>query len=227
MYSRLYSYRALATAAALSGLTVLWGCSSGPNFVAKYEPWRETEERACLVSGYVRETPFLIGKSALGGPSVCGAMRPFEMRAAAQGRVGLQPPALLRCNMIPQLERWVTGVVEPAALRFYGAPLVELKVAASYGCRPMNNISGATLSEHGHANAIDISTFVLADGRQVTVRDGWRGDMRDSDFLHSAFGGACGIFSTVLGPDHDRFHTDHFHLDLMRRGRSGEDVYCK
>lgn len=207
-------------------LLALWGCSSRPDFVATYEPWRESEERACLLSGRVRETPYLGVRSSLGGPSYCGALQPFEMSAAGQGRVELKPKALLRCNMVPAVEQWVSRVVEPAALHYYGAPLVEIKVAASYGCRPMNNQSGGRLSEHGHANALDVSEFHLADGRRVAVRSGWHGDSRDRAFLQAVHRGACGVFTTVLGPDSDSFHRDHFHLDLARH-KNANGVYCK
>lgn len=205
-----------------------WGCSQSPTFVAEPEPWREQEERACLVSGYVREKPWLVTRSALGGPeSYCGAMRPFEMAAASEGRVGLKPAALLRCNMIPAVETWVRRVVEPEVMRHYRSPLVELKVAASYGCRPRNNQWGAKLSEHGHANAIDISAFHLADGRVVTVKGGWSGDARDRSFLRAVHAGACGPFTTVLGPNSDSYHHDHFHLDLARHGKDGQQTYCR
>jgi hypothetical protein len=209
------------------GVLLAWGCSRTPYFVAEPEPWREQEERACLVSGHVRESRFLLSRASLGGPSACGAMRPFEMSAAGNGRVALRPAALLRCNMIPAVERWVQGVVEPAARYYYGVALAELKVAASYGCRPINNINGGRLSEHGHANAIDISEFELANGRRITVRDGWRGDDRDRAFLRSVHTGACREFTTVLGPDNDSYHRDHFHLDLARRGSNGSERYCK
>mgnify|MGYP006213584759 CR=1 FL=1 len=49
-------------------LLLLWGCSTGPDFVARHEPWRSDEEQACLTSGTVRETAWLRGRSALGGP---------------------------------------------------------------------------------------------------------------------------------------------------------------
>lgn len=216
----------------LSGCVVLatlvvWGCSRKPDFVAKYEPWRDDEERACLASGYVRENRFLLTRASLGGPSACGALRPFEMSAASAGRVSLRPAALLRCPMIPAVERWVQRVVEPEARRAFGMPLVELKVAASYGCRPMNNIHGAKLSEHGHANAIDISEFLLANGRRVSVRDGWFGDPRERAFLRAVHDGACWEFTTVLGPNADGYHRDHFHLDLARHGPDGRDRICK
>ncbi len=219
--------RVPAAVSACALLLLLWGCSSGPYFVAKYEPWRNEEESACLSSGAVRENVYLRTRSTLGGPSVCGAARPFEMSAAAGGRVALRPPALLRCPMVPQVERWVALTVEPAARAYLGAPLAELRVAASYSCRPMNNVEGATLSEHGHANAIDISAFVLADGRKITVEDGWRGSEREQRFLRVVHHGACSEFTTVLGPDHDALHRDHFHLDLARHGADGLSRICK
>ena len=138
----------------------------GKSLSTKDEPWRETEERACLASGAVQESPFLKTKLSLGGPSVCGAERPFELAAADGGRISLRPAALLRCPMIPQVNRWVSTVIEPAAQRVPGVPLAELKIAGSYACRPMNNAYGGHLSEHGHANALDVSGFVLA-GQQA------------------------------------------------------------
>ena len=213
----------LSVAAALA----LGSCNSRPDFVAKEEPWRADEERSCLTSKVVQQNPFVTPRSALGGPSVCGALQPFEMSAAVGGRVAMRPAALLRCQMVPAVDTWVSTVVQPAVRYYYGSELVELKVAASYGCRPMNNVPGAHLSEHGHANAIDISAFVLADGRQIAVKVGYWGPPRDRAFLRSVHQGGCRMFSTVLGPEFNAAHRDHFHLDLARHGRDGRDHFCK
>lgn len=159
----------------LSGPVLLWGCSTGPDFVARDEPWRGAEERACMASGEIHQTSFLRGRSALNGPSYCGAAAPFEMSAAGRGRVAMRPPAMLRCPMIPQVERWVVEVVEPAARFHFGQGVAELKVAASYSCRAMNHQSGGRLSEHGYANALDISVFTLTNGAEIKVDSGWRG----------------------------------------------------
>jgi hypothetical protein len=218
LYIRL-CFALLAAAVALSG------CSSEPRFVVQDEPWRADEERACLASGVVRENHFVTARLSLGGPSVCGALRPFTVSATANGWVHLQPAALLRCQMVPAVDDWTQRVVIPAVRYYYGAQLVELKVAASYGCRPMNHVDGARLSEHGHANAVDISAFVLADGRVVTVKNGWAGDPADRAFLRAVHRGACDVFTTVLGPSYDANHHDHFHLDLARHGGSGR--ICK
>jgi hypothetical protein len=203
------------------------GCGGGPSFVAKDEPWRSTEERACLASGDVRESPFVKTKLSLGGPSACGAERPFELSATTGGRVLLQPAAMLRCPMIPQVDRWITYEVAPAAQRIYGVPLTEVKVAGSYACRPINHQSGGILSEHGHANALDVSGFELANGRTISVKRGWNGDFQDRAFLREVQAGACRHFTTVLSPDYNRAHHDHFHVDLARRGGDGLRTVCK
>ncbi len=223
--SRVLGISVLPASAAL----LLWGCSAGPSFVAEDEPWRKQEELACLASGVVHESPWVRTRYALGGPSsdYCGAERPFEIAAAEGGRVNLKPAALVGCPMIPQIDRWIAEVVEPAAQRHLRGSLVELKVLASYGCRPMNNVEGAKLSEHGHANAIDIGGFMMADGRMVTVKDGWNGRFEEQAFLREVRANSCLTFTTVLGPGADAHHDDHFHLDLARHGRDGMKRICK
>ena len=109
---------------------LLTACSTGEDFIAKDEPWRAVEERSCLASGAVRETAFIHTRSALGGPSVCGAEQPFEMAAADGGRVTLKPVALLRCPMIPQVDRWIASVIEPAALRPTACPSSRSRLRA-------------------------------------------------------------------------------------------------
>ena len=220
----MHQSRVAISLAVLASLT-LWACSSRPTFVAKEEPWRADEERACLASGYVRESPFVTVRSALGGPSVCGAIRPFTVSATARGAISLQPPALLRCPMIPAVEHWMERIVMPAARYHLRADIVGLKVAASYSCRPMNHVHGARLSEHGHANALDISAFVLDNGTTVTVKGGWWGALAERNFLRAVHDGACSVFTTVLGPAYDANHRDHFHLDLARHNAEGR--ICK
>lgn len=225
--------RRISVFGALSGLwlgclLLLWGCGGGgQDFVAKDEPWRSAEERACLNAGAVRKTSWVQPRSALGGPSVCGTEHPFEMSAAMGGRVSMRPTALLRCPMVPTVDRWVAEVVEPAARFHFGSSIAELKVAASYSCRPMNHVSGARLSEHGYANALDVSGFTFTNGQVVTVKGGWYGTARERAFLRAVHDGTCRHFTTVLGPNFDANHRDHFHMDLARHGRDGLMRICK
>jgi hypothetical protein len=220
----MYRFRVSVLVACLAPLA-LWACSTPPNFVAKDEPWRADEERACLASGEVRETAYITSRASLGGPSVCGAIRPFTVSAASRGTVVFQPPAQLRCPMIPALDYWIDEVVQPAARLHYRSRVVEVTVAGSYSCRAMNHVHGARLSEHGHANAIDVSAFTLANGTKVAVKTGWWGGLAERNFLRAVHGGSCSVFTTVLGPAYDSNHRDHFHLDLAKHNAEGR--ICK
>ncbi|MBU2582831.1 MAG: extensin family protein [Alphaproteobacteria bacterium] len=202
-------------------------CAGGPSYVAEKEPWRDSSEQACLASGSVQQTAFLTPVSNLGGPGVCGAIKPFEMSAADYGRVTFRPAAILRCPMVNSVDDWVKNSIAPAAARYLGTSIVQLTVASSYSCRTRNGIAGAKLSEHGMANALDVSAFLLADGRKITVKRGWHGTADEQAFLRAVRSGACERFATVLSPDADRFHHDHFHVDLARHNRDGTYRVCR
>ena len=146
-------------------------CSHGPDFVAKEEPWRADAERTCLSGLDFRKSPFVERHSALGGPSVCGAVRPYDMSGTITGRVKLLPAATLQCQMIPTVDRWVSEIVEPAAQRYLGGQLVELKVAASYSCRPMNGVSGANLIRRLRVDVVASQAYSI--GSQL-ARDPYR-----------------------------------------------------
>lgn len=217
---------ALAVLAALA----LASCAGSPRptaFQGQKAAWRDTSEKACLTSGQVRPTSFVTPMQGLGGPGVCGALKPFKMSAADFGRVKLRPAAVLRCTMVTAVDAWVSEGISPLAARHLGSPVVALKVAASYSCRTRNGLPGAKLSEHGLANALDVSAFYLADGRQITVKRGWRGTSAERRFLREVHASACRTFTTVLGPEADRFHHDHFHVDLAKHGRKGTYRVCR
>lgn len=153
-----------------------------------------------------------------------GCQVPNPWRLYSIAGVTLSQPATINCGVSQPLYDWMNTTVQPAAQSTFGENVVAIGVAASYSCRAMNNQRGARMSEHGFGNAIDISSFTLADGREITVKQGWRHDGEESDFLREIRKDACGEFMTVLGPGSDRHHSDHFHLDLASR-RSGK-AYC-
>ena len=53
------------------------------------------------------------------------------------------------------------------------------------------------------------------------VRDWDSADARKAAFLRDIRDGACGMFTTVLSPDYNAAHRDHFHLDQANRGMMG------
>jgi hypothetical protein len=128
----------------------------------------------------------------------------------------------LSCPLVSALDQWVAGSVQPAAQKWFGQPVAGIKQISAYSCRGMNGQPGARISEHAFGNALDIAAFTLADGRTVTVKNGWHGLPEEQGFLHDVQSAACDQFTTVLAPGSNRFHYDHIHVDLMRRssGRS-------
>ena len=136
---------------------------------------------------------------------------------AAIGPVEIKPAATLACPVVSALDQWIAQSVQPAAQRWFGQPVTVIKQISAYSCRGMNGQPGARISEHAFGNALDVAAFVFADGRSMTVKDGWRGLPEEQGFLRDVQAAACAQFTTVLAPGADSFHYDHIHVDLMRR----------
>jgi hypothetical protein len=136
---------------------------------------------------------------------------------AAAGPVEVSPPATLACPIVAALDQWIATAVQPAAMRWFRQPVVEIKQISAYSCRGMNGNPNAHISEHAFGNALDIAEFDLADGHVITVQYGWRGTPEAQGFLHDVQSAACDQFSTVLAPGANVYHYNHIHVDLMRR----------
>jgi hypothetical protein len=130
-------------------------------------------------------------------------------------QVAISPPATLRCSFAQAIVHWVRDDVAPAATAL-GAPLRGIDNYASYDCRGRNRILGAKLSEHGKANALDMRSLKLANGKVVGLTD----PNIAKDFRDGLRQRTCARFTTVLGPGADGYHEDHIHVDLAER-RSG------
>ncbi len=137
---------------------------------------------------------------------------------AAAGPVEVKPAVTLACPIVSALDKWVSESVQPAALKWFHQPVVEIKQIGGYSCRAMvNGNPNAPISEHAFGNAIDIAEFDLADGHRISVQYGWHGTPQEQGFLHDVQGAACEDFTTVLAPGANVYHYNHIHVDLMRR----------
>ncbi len=151
-----------------------------------------------------------------GACGIEGAIRLTEVSG-----VQLSTPAQIDCGTALALKTWVETGVKPI-VGDTGGGATSLRVVAHYACRSRNNLSGARLSEHSFGRAIDIAGIGLADGTEMTLLTGWNGQYATQ--LRQLWQAACGPFGTVLGPNSDRFHQDHFHFDTASY-RSGS--YCR
>jgi hypothetical protein len=139
------------------------------------------------------------------------------LRSNTMAPATLTPAATLACPIVSALDHWVSEGVQPAAMRWFGSQVVEIKQISSYSCRGMVGAGGSGISEHAFGNAIDIAAFTFADGRRVTVQEGWHGTPEEQGFLRDVHLAACNNFNTVLAPGYNAAHYNHIHVDLMRR----------
>jgi hypothetical protein len=219
--------RRVAYLAVVVGVAVtLTGCAFSFFGYERRAAWHDQEERACLVRREVRTTPWLQPARAIREQGVCGIYKPLKVSAMADGHVSVGPSATLNSPMTAAVEAWLDDAVQPAAMEWFGAPVVEIRQISSYSCRPRNNEAGEKLSEHAYGNALDVAAFKLADGRTITVKTDWNGDPYAQGFLREAIAAACTRFKTVLGPG-VKYHGDHFHLDLAHHNEAGTSRYCR
>jgi hypothetical protein len=178
------------------------------------------------VAGYPRSDVPRLGPGPMQGSPV-----------NAFGPVAVKPTATLACPIVSVLDHWLSESVQPAAMRWFGARVVEIKQISAYSCRGMNGNPNAHISEHAFGNALDIAAFTLADGRRISVETGWKGMPEEQGFLHDVQASACHEFTTVLAPGANVYHYNHIHVDLMRRAHrpiicepaamSGEEVAAR
>lgn len=154
------------------------------------------------------------------GNGACGIEQ--AVRVASVSGVTLAQQPTIDCTTAKALNAWVREGVIPAVGRT-GGGVAQLKIIAHYSCRTRNNRAGAKLSEHSFGHAVDVAGVVLKDGTTLTVLDHWS-SAKYGKIIKAMHRTACGTFGTVLGPNADRYHQNHLHVDTARY-RSGS--YCR
>jgi hypothetical protein len=130
-------------------------------------------------------------------------------------RVIFSPTATLRCPMAEAVAYWVRNDVAPI-IATLGKSLRGVETLDSFDCRRRNGIAHAKISEHGHANALDVRAFKLANGAAIELTDASVAKSLREKLRQSA----CAHFSTVLGNGTDAYHDSHVHLDLIERSNN-------
>src|SRR6185437_9959476 len=201
---------------------------NAPRYPAQQQPARADDipDDAILPSGRQprRQSSYPQTQPAYNAPNYPAAserappaLGPQNAPAVSNAMATVSPPATLACPLVSALDRWVGEGVQPAAMRWFGSPVTEIKQISSYSCRGMVGSGTSTISEHAFGNALDVAAFTLADGRKITVQNGWHGTPEEQGFLHDVQLYACETFTTVLSPGYNAAHYNHIHVDLMRR----------
>jgi hypothetical protein len=180
--------------------------------------WLRADARQCRAVLHRAGERFASAAIVDGGPN-CGfadGVLPSDRRDIAY-----RPATSMSCVTALGLVLWERQTVQPESRLLLGSPVVSIESLGTYNCRRIGNRSTGSLSQHAAANAIDIAAFRLADGRRIVVLDDWAGDGPEATFLRRARNGACSSFSTVLSPDYNAAHRNHFHFDQAQRGGWG------
>ena len=209
--------------ALMPAMALLGACSVAPSAprhtVQQFTP--RPEARQCLSQLGASRADFtpLPNRYFGAGCSTLGTVRLSSLRSD-EGALGLSNLGPVTCPLASTFAAWARFGVDRAARQILGSELVRIETMGSYSCR---NVAGSDrLSAHASANAIDVSGFVLADGRRITVLADWAGGSgAEREFLRVIHGSACKRFGTVLGPGYNAAHANHFHLERS------SSAYCR
>jgi hypothetical protein len=132
----------------------------------------------------------------------------------------------MTCPLAASFTAWAKHAVRPAARQYLGSDIVRIETMGTYNCRKVNGARSGKLSEHAFGNAVDVAAFVLKDGRRISVLSGWNGTKDERAFLRRLHESACKRFGTVLGPNYNSAHANHFHFDMGKSMKDGS-TYCR
>ncbi|WP_232315052.1 extensin-like domain-containing protein [Oceanibaculum pacificum] len=139
----------------------------------------------------------------------CGLANGVTIR---QSQIAYNNGVTATCPLVAALY-WYERDLQAAAAQHLGSEIARIEHVGIYACRNVYGRSQGRISQHATANAIDIAGFRLKNGRTVSVLEDWGTDTPEAAFLTAARDRACRYFNTVLGPDYNAAHANHFHLD--------------
>lgn len=142
----------------------------------------------------------------------CGWVNAVRMTSAGGAQISL---SRVTCEAGAALTLWIAHDVQPLAQEIFGSKVRSIQDMGVYSCR---NIIGRkfwrkTRSQHATANAVDIASFTLADGKRIIVKRHWKDKGNKGKFLRAVHKRACRYFRVALGPDFNAAHSNHFHYD--------------
>ena len=142
--------------------------------------------------------------------SECGWTHALRLRATGTAR--LERPAIVSCPLAASLVLLDGQVLQPTAQALFRQRVTQIDHVGSYACRRVDHRDAAPLSRHARAEAIDLTGFRLADGTTLSVIHDWSKPGREGVFMHEIHDGGCRVAGMLLGPDYNRAHRTHFHL---------------
>ena len=230
------AFKRAGLAPALLAALALAGCGAIPQ-AERQAPLRQAENtfsqapeaRQCFAELGARHADFTPLPDQYFGAG-CATVQTVRLLSLAgdSAQLGVTNLGPVACPLAATFAGWARFGVDRAAQQILGSRLVRIETMGSYSCR---TVAGTDrLSAHATGNAIDVSGFVLADGRRITVLGQWSAGTEDErQFLRVIHASACKRFGTVLGPDYNAAHRNHLHVELAgpRTGMAAKGIYCR
>lgn len=180
-----------------------------PNLLTPLKVWRLQDDRAlCDQALGTSDLKYSSVKDSTPAPGC-----PIENAVRIRGSdVSFSGSFVATCPLATAYAMFETHDLQAIAQSIYGQRVARIDHFGSFSCRNIAN--SARRSQHATANAFDIAGFRLENGKRITLARDWNGSADDARFLREVKRAACKRFNTVLGPDYNRAHHDHFHLDM-------------
>jgi len=189
--------------------------SDPPGLITQFKLRRLTPEACTTLLEEANRQRLISSQPVADTPGNC----PLEnvVRVRSFGSVALSSSFLASCPLALSSALFVEQQARPLAEASFGSSLRQIDHLGSYACRNIYNRPDARRSEHASAEALDIAAFRFANGRRVTVLNGWR-QPDTQPFLRALLGSACQYYGNGLGPEYNAAHADHFHLGMRGYG---------
>lgn len=186
------------------------------------DSFRTSEARQCLADLKAQSVRFAVLPNQNRGNG-CSTIDTIRVMDFGTETANLGP---MTCPLAVNFTAWARHAVKPAARQYLGSDVVRIETFGTYSCRNVNGGRSGKLSQHAYANAVDVSAFILRDGRRISVLNAWNGKTEERNFLRRLHQSACKRFGTVLGPDYNAQHANHFHFDMSKTMKDGT-AYCR
>ena len=135
------------------------------------------------------------------------------VRLSSTSGMVIKNSPLLTCRMASELVKFTGDTLQPVAIDMFGSRIKAMSHLGTYNCRSIRQYPGIA-SQHGFANAIDVTGFTLEDGTDINVAQDWNGKSAKAEFLKLVAAGGCKAFRVSVSPDSDANHWNHFHWDM-------------
>jgi hypothetical protein len=190
--------------------------------ISDHAAFKSDSGRLCLAQLKTANVRYAIMPNQVGSGG-CRTIDTIKISGLAVETSNLGP---MTCPLAASFAAWAKHAVHPAARQYLGSEIARIETMGTYSCRKINGAGSGRLSQHAFGNAVDVSAFILKDGRRVSVLGGWNGKADERAFLRRLHQSACKRFGTVLGPNYNAAHANHFHFDMAKSMKDGS-AYCR